>query len=118
MKRILGVAVLILWFAVRAHAQSIGGSIGGGGGLGHASFHTLPSAPRAHFKVLVMRGGPDFEPSSFAPYEQALAQGRAALAAEAKTLAEIARENSSVPKPRARLVILQDDQGRAILARL
>jgi hypothetical protein len=118
MKRILGVAVLILWFAVPAHAQSIGGSIGGGGSLGQVSFHTLPTVPRAHFKVGAVRGGADFEPSSFAPYEQALAQGRAALTAEAKTLAEIARENATVPKPKARLAIVQDDQGRAILARL
>ncbi|HXJ16853.1 MAG TPA: hypothetical protein VNM68_06610 [Candidatus Polarisedimenticolia bacterium] len=117
MKRILGVAVLILWFAVPAHAQYFGTSLGGGS-LGHVSFHTLPSVPPAQFEVRAVSGGADFVPSSYVPYEQALAEGRAALAARTKTLAEITRENSVVPRVKARLILVQDDHGRAILARL
>ena len=117
MKRILGVAVLILSFAGPAHAQLFGNSLGRGT-LGHVTFHTLPSTPPAHFDVRAVSGGADFVPSSYASYEQALAEGRAALAEQAKTLAEIARENNSVPKARARLVLVQDDYGRAVLVRL
>jgi hypothetical protein len=118
MKRILGVAVLILWFAVPAHAQGFGGSLSGGGSLGHVTFPALPSIPPAHFDVRAERGGADFVPSSYASYEQALAEGRAALTQQAKTLAEIARENSGIPKAKARLVLVQDDYGRAVLVRL
>lgn len=118
MKRILGIAVVILWFAVPAQAQIFGNSISGGGSISHVIFPVHPSTPPAHFDVRAVSGSADFVPSSFATYEQALAQGRAALAAQAKTLAQIAKENSSAPKPKARLVLVQDDRGRAVLARL
>jgi hypothetical protein len=116
MKRILGITVLILWFAVPAHAQWVGSSFGGS--LGHVTFHTLPSIPPAHFEVRAVSGGADFVPSSYASYEEALAEGRAALAEQAKTLAEIAREYNSVPKAKARLVLVQDDHGTAVLIRM
>lgn len=119
MKRILGIAVLILWFAVPAHAQSFSGSVVGGVGIGKVNFPTVPNYPPAHFEVRAVSGtAADFVPSSFASYEQALAEGRAALAVRAKTLGEIARENSSTPRVKARLVLVQDDHGNAVLAHL
>jgi hypothetical protein len=118
MKRILVIAVLILWFAVPAHAQSFSGSVVGGVGIGKVNFPIVPNYPPAHFEVRAVSGGADFVPSSFASYEQALAEGRAALAVRAKTLGEIARENSSTPRARARLVLVQDDHGNAVLARI
>jgi hypothetical protein len=119
MKRILGIAALILWFAVPAHAQSFGGSISGAGGIGHVIFPVHSSTPPARFQVRAVSGSKaDFTPSSFASYEQALAEGRAALAAQVKTLADVARENNTTPRVRARLVAVQDNRGRVVLAPL
>lgn len=119
MKRIIGLVVLILWFAVPARAQSFGVSAIGGAGMGQVNFPTLPSYPPAHFEVRTESGtAADFVPSSFESYKQALAEGRAVVATQAKSLGEIARENSGTPRAKARVILVQDDHGNAVLARL
>jgi len=57
----------------------------------------------------------DFTPSSFRTFEQAVAEGKAALAAHARTVAQVADENSKAQKAKARLAIVQDASGKVIL---
>jgi hypothetical protein len=115
MKRIVVLGVLILGCSVSARAQAFGGSIGGGS-LNGPSFPTLVSTPPAHFAVSRVRGtDADFIPSSFRSFDQAVAEGKTALAAQARTLAQIAEENSRTQKSKARLAIVQDASGNVIL---
>ena len=114
MKRILVLGVLILGCSVSAHAQGFGGSLGGS--LNGPSFPTLVSTPPAHFAVSRVGGtDADFIPSSFRSFDQAVAEGKAILAAQARTLVQIAEENSKAQKAKARLVIVQDASGNVIL---
>ena len=120
MKRLLGAAILILWFAAPAHAQYIGGSpnVGSGSGIGRVSFPSLPSAPPVHFEVRAVSGGADFVPSTFEPFEEAVAKGRVELAVEVKTLGEIARDNSKAAWPKAHVEFVQDHRGKAVIAQV
>ncbi len=123
MKRFLGLAVLALGFALPAHAQLSGGSVGSGtslsgsGGLnGAVSCHTLPSYPPANLAMIVISGTANsFIPSGFVSYEQAVAEGRAALSAKARSLAEAAEENSNSQKARAKFALVQDAKGEAVI---
>ena len=115
MKRVLMLGVLILGSSATAHAQFFGGTIGGGASSG-PSFPTLVDPAPAHFAVSHVAGTDvDFIPSSFRSFEQAVAEGKAALAAQARTLAQIADENSKVQKAKARFAIVQDTSGKLIL---
>jgi len=114
MKQLLGLAVLVFFFTLPAHAQS-GGSIAGGSLFG-SSFHTLPSYPPARLISTGISGtDEDFVPSAFVAYEQAIAEGRAAITAEAKTVAKAASENKSAPKPRAKFAMVQDGEGNVMI---
>ena len=132
MKRICGLAALILWLSIPAHAQhAMGGSsnsvasasgwAGSGGGTGsgggQVNFPTLPSYPQHEFLMTNVSGTKaDFTPSTFLDYEQALTEGRAALASRLRTLAEIAKQNRESKPTKAKIAILQDANGRAFLA--
>jgi len=120
MRRLLGTAVLILGFAVPAHAQYAAGSLSatGGAGIGRPSFPSHTSAPRAHFDVRAVSGGADFVPSSFEPFEEAVAEGRAELAAGVKTLGDVARENSKSARSKAQVQFVQDHRGKAVIAQI
>jgi hypothetical protein len=138
MNKILAVAILGVIFTVPAHAQrSMAGSLGpsgagyiqggtagsggpggGGGGGGTVSFHTLPAVPPTQFDAIRVSGSnDDFVPSSWTDFEKGLAIGRAQLSVEQKTLGEIAEENREIEKPKAKLTIVQDGDGRAIIQR-
>jgi hypothetical protein len=119
MKKFMGLAVLVLGLAGSAHAQisgsNIGGSgtIGSGGGIGVArAFPGLASYPRATFATILVSGtDTEFKPSAFLSYDQAVAEGRAALAYKAKTVAEVAAESNSERKTRAKLALVQNANG-------
>lgn len=114
MKRILFLSVLMLGCSASAHAQYFGGMIGGP--LSAPIVPTPMSVPPTHFAVSHVSGtDADFIPSSFRTFEQAVAEGRAALAAQARTLAQIADENSKTQKTKAKLAIVQDASGNVIL---
>jgi hypothetical protein len=114
MKRFLGLAALVFFFTLPAHAQ-LGGAISGGSLFG-SSFHTLPSYPSAKFVSTGVSGTEaDFVPSAFVTYDQAIAQGKAAIKAETKSVARAASENSSAIKPRAKFAMVQDGEGNVVI---
>jgi hypothetical protein len=142
MKKLLSLVFLGVIFSVPAHAQrsmagtlgpngagyipgGVGGSGSGGGyggnggaGGGTVSFHTLPAIPAAQFNAIDVSGEKaEFIPSSWTDFERGLARGRAELSAEKKTLGEIAAENRKIEKPKAKLEIVQDANGNAIIQR-
>jgi hypothetical protein len=131
-KRICGLAALILWLSIPAHAQhAMGGSSNGvanasgwagsgggsGSGSGQVNFPSLPSYPQHEFLMTNVSGTKaDFTPSTFLDYDQALTEGRTALASRLRTLAEIAKQNRESKPAKAKIAILQDANGRAFLA--
>jgi len=132
MKKLFGIAAVGFLLALPAHAQQRmmsggtgptsngGGGVGGGGAMGGGggSFRTLPTVPRAQFQAIDVSGSAiDFTPSSWTQYKDGLARGEAELAAQKKTLAEVAAENRHSDKPKARLIITQDAIGDAIIQR-
>jgi hypothetical protein len=134
MKRAIGIAAFILFFAVPAHAQGKGASVamgssstgasynggsGGGGGYsgggGTVSHHNYP---RAQFAVGAVSGSQeDFVPSSYLPFDRAVAEGQAALDAAAKSPAQTAEATSNAPRPHAKVTFVQDANGDPILVR-
>jgi hypothetical protein len=139
MKRFLGLAALILGLSVSAHGQSAragavaggatgglasnggggfgGGASGDGGGMGGTSnFHTLPSIPPANLRSSAVSGTEaSFVPSTFLPYNQAIAAGEAVLDAQYKSVAEAAAENSRAHRPKAKAAIIDNAAGHAVL---
>jgi hypothetical protein len=130
MKRLLGLAVLTVGLAVPAHAQApramaVGmtpsptTSGGGGGGFGGGSScggGKLTSYPVARFNVTSVSGSQqDYIPSTFVSYDEAVAAGRAILNAPPKSLDEVARETSTNRRETAKLALVQDANGNAII---
>jgi hypothetical protein len=126
MKRAIGVTVFILFFAIPAHAQAgssgsaratqSGGGGGGGGFGGGGTTGPLPSHPRAHFKMSEVSGANgSFIPSGYLPFDRAVAEGQAILDAEKKTPAEAAAAASIVPKPHAKVAVVQAANGDPIV---
>ncbi len=127
MKRAIGIAAFLLFFAIPAHAQAgssasalpnQGGGGGGGGGYGGggSSSGPLPTYPRAQFKMSAVSGSDSsFIPSGYLPFDRAVAQGQAILDAEKKTPAEAAAAASIVPKPHAKISVVQDANGDPIV---
>jgi hypothetical protein len=127
MKRLFGLAALVLLLSVPAHAQRMGGSgglsagtnvgVGGGVSSGPVYMPALPSHPPRDFLVTNVSGTEaDFTPSTFLSYDEAIAEGRRALAARSKPLAECAKESRNIERDRAKIAFLQDANGRAFLA--
>jgi hypothetical protein len=82
------------------------------------SFPAISSPPPTEFNSVVVSGTEqDFIPTTFASYDQAISQGRITLATTPKTLAEVAQEYSHEARPKAKLALVQDDYGNAIIAR-
>ena len=137
MDKVLGVVILGLLFSAPVRAQHsmaaavgpngagsmIGGTGGSGGagpvgGGGSVAFHTLaPVAPTQFQMVDVSGGSGDFVPSSWTQFEQGLATGRAQLEARRETLGEVADQYRHADKPKAKLAIVQDAVGNAIIER-
>jgi hypothetical protein len=128
MKKLIGVVVLVLLSSLSAHAQSKGGAVGssasstsqsGGGGTGSGGSSgtagsRLQGYPRASFAVTAVSGDPSFAPSTFLSFDQAVAEGKAINATSQKPLGEIAAENSTVPKARAKFRFVQNADGKVI----
>jgi hypothetical protein len=132
---------LILGFSIPAHAQSragavaggsggngggmsggsgggggFGGSIGGGG-LSGVSFQTLPSTPEANLPSIAVSGSEaEFVPSTFLPFDQAVAAGQEVLDAEHKSVAEAAAENSRAHRLKAKAALVENAAGDAVIA--
>lgn len=129
MKKAIGIAAFILFFALPAHAQRGGASSsaqvsnGGGGGFGGGGLgggggtgSLLPSHAPAQFKMSAVTGSDSsFIPSGYLPFESAVAEGQAILDAEKKTPAEAAAASSIVPKPHAKVAVVQGANGDPIV---
>jgi len=127
MKMLLGIAAFALIFSVPAHGQvsrgagsapgaNVNGSSSGGGyGLSGMTIRPgLASYPRARLDMTAVSGGdPSYAPSQFMSFEQAVAEGNAENVAP-KTLAQVAAENSSAPKAKAKFAFVQDANGRVV----
>jgi hypothetical protein len=74
---LIGVILLVLICSAPAHAQLSGGALSNSSLTG-PMFRTLPSIPPAEFRVITVSGSEStFLPSSFLPYDQAVALGAA-----------------------------------------
>jgi len=135
MKRLLGLAILILGLALSAGAQSGGRTLGGtpsptnggnsgggggmvgGGGMSGVPFSTLPSHPRANFAATAISGtDAEFVPSTFLPFEDAVDAGQAVLDAQHASVAQAAEANSRAPKAKAKFALIEDAAGHAVIA--
>jgi hypothetical protein len=131
MKMFLGVSAFVLLFSVPAHAQmrgtgqsaspmsrfNGGGGGTGGGSIGGTNAAGIPNYQRATFNMSEVSGGdPSFAPSTFRSFEQAVAEGKAILADDQKSLGQIAAENNTRQKATAKFAFVQDANGNAVLA--
>ena len=94
------------------------GGFGGGfgGGLTGGAAGRLPAYPRTHFKMSEVSGSDkSFTPSGYLPFDRAVAEGQAILDAEKKTPAEAAAATSIVPRPHAKVAVMQDANGDPIV---
>jgi hypothetical protein len=130
MKKLLGVATFVLLFSMPAHAQNRGGGVSaggggnapsssGGGGVGGSGIGSngsrLAIYPRATFDVSAVSGSdPSFAPSTFLSFEQAVAEGKAINAANHKSVAETAAENTAARKAKAKVTFVQDGNGKVV----
>ncbi len=131
MKKAIGIVAFIMFFAIPAHAQRGGaspsaapstgggggaGGLGGGGLGGGSSTNLLPAHPPAQFKMIAVSGSDaTFIPSGYLPFDSAVAEGQAILDAEKKTPAEAAAASSIVPKPHAKVAVVQGANGDPIV---
>jgi hypothetical protein len=116
MKQLFALAVLILLSSVPSFAQRpAGGGVGGAGGSIGGGTSRLPVYPSHDFQATYVTGSDDFTPSTFVPYDQALTDGRNALAARARSLADAAKESRNSERPRAKFTIMQDGNGRLVV---
>jgi len=127
MRLLVGAGVMILLFSVSAFGQIYGNNVGGGpslnsmasvnsmGSLHGVPFHPSTGSSGTQFHMSVAAGSEaDFTPSVYVPFEKAVAEGRAELAAKPKTLAEVAFENKAAKRTKAELTLVQDDNGKLI----
>jgi hypothetical protein len=135
MKRLMGLAILCMSLAVETHAQAnhvtaaaSGGSTvtttsagagGGGGGYGGGSAGSRPaSLPPAVFHMTSISGSREsYEPSTFVSYDQAVAAGKSLINTPPPTVAGAARQQASTHAGKAKLALVQDDDGRVQLVR-
>jgi hypothetical protein len=117
MKYLLSFAALLLVSTMPAHAQRASNSGGGSGGSIGGGTSRLPTYAPASFQAVYVTGADNynFSPSTFRAYDQAVEEGRAALAERAKTLVDIAKENRATERTKAKLTIVQDASGNAVI---
>jgi hypothetical protein len=131
MIKVMGAAVLVLAFAAAAQAggrtsphftawpttytQSGGAGIGGGGTGGSGAILHIPPARFA--TVEVSGSASDYIPSTFVSYNSAVAEGKASLSARPEPLGTSAQENSDSPARKARIQIVQKQNGELAIQR-
>jgi hypothetical protein len=108
-------------------------SLSAHGSLAPPAFYSLPSSAPVQFRVTTVSGSNDFVPSLFltygqalasgsalhvryvyVPYDEAVAKGKADLAARPKSLAQVARELRSETGSKSTAIFVQDDKGRIV----
>jgi hypothetical protein len=136
MNKILGLAIMGLFISIPANAQrsmvgapgpsasngigstAVGQGGSGGGGGGTVAFHTLSAVAPTQFLMIDVSGvSGEFIPSSWIQFDKGLAEAQAQLAAQGKSLAEVAAEYRRTERARAKLTIIQDSVGNAVILR-
>lgn len=120
-------AALISLGAITTHAQHMGGaqgpSNGGGSGAGFGGGLTaptqiavLPNTPPYRGEMAYTSGSAsDFVPSSWSSFDQAVLRGRAEMVATKKSVVEVAEETRTAQKTKARVTIIEDQDGKPVL---
>jgi hypothetical protein len=127
MKKFLGVAAVVLFSSIPAHAQRAAGSAAGssssaalsfsggsanGGGITSDAGH-LPIYSRAEFATVAFGGDASFAPSSFMTFENAVKEG-ISESAPGKTVAQAAADNQTALREKSRVEFVQDHRGNVI----
>jgi hypothetical protein len=131
MKHMIALAVLTVGLAIPSHAQTVhaaaggsaslpatsGGGWGSGGmGGGSSAGNKLMSYPPTLFNVTSVSGSQqDYVPSMFVSYDRAIAAGQKALDTPPRTVAEAAREHANTRPEKAKLALVQNDHGKAVI---
>jgi len=129
MKRFIALGVFAVGLSLPTYAQTVrtaaggaanplafsgGGGWGGGGGSNGGSRPV--SRPPTQFNTTSVSGaGNDYVPSVFVSYERAIAKGQDALYTPPPTVAEAARQLSNSHPEKARLALVQDIHGKAMV---
>lgn len=98
---------------------SAAGASGGasGGPVSTTDFRTLPHIAPADLRSNDVSGSDaTFEPSTFLPYDKAVAVGQAVIEEEHRSVAEAAAENSRAHKSKAKAAIVENAAGDAVIA--
>ena len=114
-KGLLGLGGLALLCSSPAHAQ-FGGTIGGGSSLGVVRFQSLPSyAPHDYAVTNVSGSAEEYTPSTFLPFDEAVAEGTATYAPP-KTVAEVAADMHAQKEAheKAKVIVEQDTRGKVV----
>jgi hypothetical protein len=132
MKRLIGLAVLAVGLVVPTHAQTVhaaagggaanslasgGGGWGGGGGLsgGFTAGAPLAHYPLTRFSMTSVSGSQqEFVPSVFVSYDKAVAEGQNLLDTPPLTVAEAARRQGNTHSEKAKIALVQDNNGKAV----
>jgi hypothetical protein len=62
-------------------------------------------------------GAQDYVPSTFLPFDKAVVAGQTLIETPAPTVADAARQQTSAHMEKAKIALVQDDYGRAIIVR-
>ncbi len=129
MKRLMALGVFAVGLVLPTHAQTAhtaaggaanspsangGGGWGGGGGYGGGSRPV--SHPPTQFSTTSVSGTQnEYVPSVFVSYDRAIAKGQNALDTPPPTVAEAARQQSNTHAEKAKLALVQDIYGKAMV---
>jgi hypothetical protein len=129
MKLLVGLGALILLCSLPAHAQlgTVGGSSssysGGSLNTSNASsvapvvFPQITPLPATRFGMSITSGSSfEFVPSTFMPFDKAVVQGVADLAAKPKSIVEAAQQNRNKERAKAQVSFVQDGKGKLVKA--
>jgi hypothetical protein len=131
MKHLVAMAVLTLGLVVPTHAQAVHAAAGGGatsptangtgwgsGGLGggFAPGNRLASYPLTLFSVTSVSGSQqEYVPSIFVSYDRAIAEGQSELDTPPRTVAEAARQQARAHAEKAKVALVQNEDGKAVI---
>jgi len=129
MKRLMALGVFAVGLVLPTHAQTThiasggaanplasNGAGGWGGGGGYSGGSRLMSYPRTQFNTTGVSGSQnEYVPSVFVPYDRAIAKGQNALDTPPPTVAEAARQQNNTHPEKAKLALVQDIYGKAMV---
>lgn len=129
MKRLIVLGLFAVGLALPTHAQTAHIAAGGaanpltsnggggwGGGVGYGAASRPVSHPPAQFSTTSVSGSQnEYVPSVFVSYDRAIAKGQNALDTLPPTVVEAARQQSNTHPEKAKLALVQDIYGKAMV---